>query len=208
MKGYFDSTSKILYVFDTPDTIPYVDESCESIAVYPHYVEAFKKDNPDYASIIYGYNFDALTVRPKPFNGHTNDTITTTQPPVVKTDPVLFYTLDGSTPESVFTYDCNPENVPANIPYIYNPSGVVIACTAQRESGDDLSPLSCDVNPTTGELSFGGGTPGATPVSYTITVVSTATDTYNSVTTTLSVVVEDSEIIPPAPDPTTDPTEP
>ena len=202
MKGYFDSSSKILYVFDTPDTIPSVDESCESIAVYPHYVEAFKEDNPDYASIIYGYNFDALTVRPKPFNGHTDDNIpttTTTQAPVVKTNPVLFYTLDGSTAVDSFTYDFNPEMTPTDIPYIYNPSEVEITCTA--EGGDETSPMACYVNPTTGELSFSGGTPGAAPVSYVITVVSTATDAYNSVTTELNVTVENTEIVPVDPDP-------
>ena len=79
MKGYFDSTKKILYVFpQTAAEIPYVDPTAEVIYVQQENYAEWAAANTSYTSIMKKYNYNLITVNKLVWADHLDDDITAT----------------------------------------------------------------------------------------------------------------------------------
>lgn len=77
MKGYFDSTKKILYVFpQTAAEIPYVDPTAEAIYVQQENYAEWATANSEYTSIMKKYNYNLITVNKLVWADHLDDDIT------------------------------------------------------------------------------------------------------------------------------------
>ncbi len=164
MKGYI--TNHILYIFeDKAAEIPYVDESVEAIAIQPELLDAFKEANPTYADIMLAYNYQIISVNPKPFAGHTNDDI---EVPVVPVSPELAWSSETATvtigaEDNVFPTLSNPNNVTVT----YSSSDTT---KATIDSSTGVITLA-DAGETTISADFvGDDTYTAQTVTYTLTV--------------------------------------
>lgn len=87
MKGYYDSSSKILYVFpQTAAEIPYVDPATTSIAVQQEDIADWVEENSSVADLMVTYNYNMMTVQKKVWSDHLNDDLS----------PVYDITLSGA----------------------------------------------------------------------------------------------------------------
>ena len=71
MKGYLDNTE--LYIFPQEADTFEVGEDVTKIYIQYEQLDAFKAENETIADLMVGYNYNAMTVKPKVWAGHTDD---------------------------------------------------------------------------------------------------------------------------------------
>lgn len=71
MKGYLDNTE--LYIFPQEADTFEVGEDVTKIYIQYEQLDAFKTENETIADLMVGYNYNAMTVNPKVWAGHTDD---------------------------------------------------------------------------------------------------------------------------------------